>query len=91
MNLRQYVKIVAKRHGAGISSEHSYWADLEKLIRELVLGVDITNDPLKVPVTAWELYIGGLTACSKMVKRLQGEKALLRGYRTLSKKHYFPN
>ena len=48
MNLYQYIEIIAKRHKAGISSEHSYRADLESLIRELVPGVDITNEPLKV-------------------------------------------
>lgn len=48
MNLYQYIEIIAKRHKAGISSEHSYRVDLESLIRELVPGVDITNEPLKV-------------------------------------------
>jgi len=48
MNLQQYIEIVKKRHQSGISGEHSYRADLEALIRELVPGVDITNEPNNV-------------------------------------------
>ena len=48
MNLPQYIETIAKRHKTGISSEHTYRADLESLIRELVKGVDITNEPSKV-------------------------------------------
>ncbi len=48
MNLPQYIETITKRYKSGISSEHSYRADLESLIRELVPGVDITNEPLKV-------------------------------------------
>jgi len=48
MNLSQYIEIVDKRFKSGISREHSYRADLEGLIRELVPGVDITNEPANV-------------------------------------------
>ena len=48
MNLNQYIEIVDKRFQSGISREHSYRADLEALIRELVPGVDITNEPANV-------------------------------------------
>ncbi len=48
MNLSQYIEIVDKRFKSGISREHSYRADLEGLIRELVRGVDITNEPANV-------------------------------------------
>ncbi|MBC8198097.1 MAG: ERCC4 domain-containing protein, partial [Candidatus Marinimicrobia bacterium] len=48
MNLLAYVEIIAKRYNSGISSEHSYRGDLEDLIRKLVPGVEITNEPLKV-------------------------------------------
>ena len=48
MNLHQYIETLAKRYKSGISSEHTYRADLESLIRELVPGVDITNEPSKV-------------------------------------------
>jgi len=48
MNLSQYIDIVDKRFKSGISREHSYRADLEGLIRELVPGVDITNEPANV-------------------------------------------
>jgi predicted helicase len=46
--LSTYIETVAKRYKSGISSEHSYRADLESLIRELVSGVEITNEPSKV-------------------------------------------
>ena len=46
--LSQYIETVAKRYNSGISSEHSYRADLESLIRELVCGVEITNEPSQV-------------------------------------------
>lgn len=48
MNLNQYIETVDKRFQSGISREHSYRADLEALIRELVPGVDITNEPANV-------------------------------------------
>jgi len=48
MKLSQYIETIAKRYKSGISSEHTYRADLESLIRELVPGVDITNEPSKV-------------------------------------------
>lgn len=44
--LFSYIETVAKRYKSGISSEHSYRADLESLIRELVTGVEITNKHL---------------------------------------------
>ncbi len=48
MSLNQYIETVDKRFQMGFSGEHSYRADLEALIRELVPGVDITNEPLNV-------------------------------------------
>ncbi len=48
MKLDQYINTVNTRYKLGISSEHSYRADLEWLIRELVPAVEITNDPLKL-------------------------------------------
>lgn len=48
MNLSAYIEIINKRFQSGISREHSYRADLEGLIRELVPGVDITNEPANV-------------------------------------------
>ena len=48
MKLSQYIETIAQRYKSGISSEHTYRADLENLIRELAKGVDITNEPLKV-------------------------------------------
>lgn len=43
-----YINTVNKRFRSGISSEHSYRADLESLIHALVPGMNITNEPLNV-------------------------------------------
>ncbi|MEI7850771.1 MAG: type ISP restriction/modification enzyme [Kiritimatiellales bacterium] len=48
MNLSQYIETVNKRYKSGISREHAYRRDLEELIRELVAGVEITNEPSNV-------------------------------------------
>ena len=48
MTIQEYIEVVSKRLKAGISREHSYRGDLESLIKELVTGVDITNEPANV-------------------------------------------
>lgn len=48
MTTKEYVEIVSKRLQSGISREHSYRGDLETLIRQLVQGVEITNEPANV-------------------------------------------
>jgi len=48
MTIKEYVEIVSKRLQSGISREHSYRGDLETLIRELVQGIEITNEPANV-------------------------------------------
>ncbi len=48
MTINHYVEIVSKRLQSGISREHSYRGDLETLIRELVQGIEITNEPANV-------------------------------------------
>ncbi len=48
MDIQQYLSSVTSRFNSGISGEHSYRSDLEQLIRTLVPGVDITNEPSKV-------------------------------------------
>lgn len=48
MTIKNYVEIVSKRLQSGISREHSYRGDLETLIRELVQGIEITNEPANV-------------------------------------------
>ncbi len=48
MNLNQYIESINTRYQSGISREHSYRGDLEELIRELVFGVEITNEPANV-------------------------------------------
>ncbi len=48
MTIKEYVEIVSKRLQSGISREHSYRGDLEALIRELVKGIEITNEPANV-------------------------------------------
>lgn len=48
MTIKEYIEIVSKRLQSGISREHSYRGDLETLIRELVKGIEITNEPANV-------------------------------------------
>ncbi|WP_047548518.1 type ISP restriction/modification enzyme [Psychroserpens sp. Hel_I_66] len=48
MTTKEYIDIVSKRLQSGISREHSYRGDLETLIRELVKGIEITNEPANV-------------------------------------------
>ena len=48
MAIQEYIDSVNKRFKAGISREHAYRVDLENLIRELVKGVEITNEPANV-------------------------------------------
>ncbi len=48
MTIQEYIEIVNKRLKSGISREHSYRGDLETLIRQLVKGVEITNEPANV-------------------------------------------
>ncbi len=48
MTIVEYLNIIGKRYKSGISREHSYRGDLESLIRELVKGVEITNEPANV-------------------------------------------
>ncbi len=48
MPVRQFIEKISTRLKSGISREHSYRGDLETLIRELVKGVEITNEPANV-------------------------------------------
>lgn len=48
MTINQYIDTVNKRYKAGISREHSYRGDFENLFRELIKGVEITNEPANV-------------------------------------------
>ena len=48
MTLQQYIEKINTRFKLGISREHSYRGDLETLIRDLVQGVEITNEPANV-------------------------------------------
>ncbi|MDT0293415.1 type ISP restriction/modification enzyme [Mesonia ostreae] len=48
MTIPQYLEIVTKRYGSGISREHSYRADLENLLRSILTNIDITNEPANV-------------------------------------------
>ncbi|MDM8528013.1 N-6 DNA methylase [Anaerolineales bacterium HSG24] len=48
MTIQGYLNAVNKKFRSGISREHSYRADLENLIRELVKGVEIINEPANV-------------------------------------------
>ncbi|OFX18083.1 MAG: DNA methyltransferase [Bacteroidetes bacterium GWA2_31_9] len=48
MTIQQYLEQLNKRFKSGISREHAYRSDLESLIRGLVNGVEITNEPSNV-------------------------------------------
>ncbi len=48
MTIAEYIKIVNERFQLGLSKEHSYRGDLESLIRSLVSGVEVTNEPANV-------------------------------------------
>ena len=48
MNINSYINQLNTRYKSGISKEHAYRSDLENLIRELVKGVEITNEPANV-------------------------------------------
>ncbi len=48
MGIGDYIDSVNKRFKSGVAKEHAYRGDLEVLIRSLVPGVDITNEPSNV-------------------------------------------
>jgi predicted helicase len=48
MSITEYLEILKTRFKSGISKEHSYRGDLETLIRTIVSGVEITNEPSQV-------------------------------------------
>lgn len=48
MIISEYISQINTRFVSGISREHSYRGDLETLIRALVKGVEITNEPANV-------------------------------------------
>ncbi len=48
MTIQQYIETINTRFKSGISKEHAYRGDLETLIRELVKGVEVTNEPANV-------------------------------------------
>lgn len=48
MNLNQYIEAIHKRFQSGIAKEHAYRGNLESLVRELALGVEVTNEPANV-------------------------------------------
>ena len=68
--LANYLKKINKLFQSGISTEHSYRADLGHLIGELVPSVDIINEPKKVTdagspdyvITAKKIMIGFIEA-----------------------------
>ncbi|MAW83852.1 MAG: DNA methyltransferase [Crocinitomicaceae bacterium] len=70
MTIKEYIEIVSKRLQSGISREHSYRGDLEILIRELVKGIEITNEPANVTdcgnpdyvITKGEIRVGYIEA-----------------------------
>ena len=48
MNIEQYLTALNTRYITGIASEHSYRADLEALVKQLINGIEVTNEPSQV-------------------------------------------
>ena len=48
MNIEQYLTALNTRYITGIASEHSYRADLEALVKQLISGIQVTNEPSQV-------------------------------------------
>ncbi len=48
MTIQEYIHTVNTRFKSGISGEHSYRGDLESLIKSIVPGIEITNEPINV-------------------------------------------
>jgi len=70
MTIEQYIETIGIRLKSGISREHSYRGDLETLIKVLVKGVEITNEPANVTdcgnpdyvITKGEIPVGYIEA-----------------------------
>lgn len=45
MQINEYLKQVKSRFSTGISTEHSYRADLQNLLNGMVKGITVTNEP----------------------------------------------
>lgn len=99
MNLNQYIETIHKRFQSGIASEHTYRADLESLIRELVPGIEITNEPANVTkcgnpdyvITKGKIPIGFIEA-KDIGKNLNNKQYKARRdlYQNLSCDHLIP-
>lgn len=48
MNIEQYLETLNRRYVSGIAGEHTYRSDLELLVRGLVDGIEVTNEPSQV-------------------------------------------
>ncbi len=46
--IHAYLRDINSTHGGGVSTEHSFRADLQKLMRELLPAVHITNEPRRI-------------------------------------------
>ncbi len=57
MPIDTYLEQVKKRYASGIATEHSYRADLQTLINDLVKGVTVTNEPKRVSCGAPDYII----------------------------------
>lgn len=45
MQINEYLKQVKSRFSTGISTEHSYRADLQNLLNKMIKGITVTNEP----------------------------------------------
>lgn len=48
MEINQYIEAINRKYQSGISSEHSYRGEFERLFTDLVGDVEITNEPANV-------------------------------------------
>lgn len=48
MPIDQYINKINQHYQLGNATEHTYRGDLEALIKELVRGVEITNEPSNI-------------------------------------------
>jgi len=56
MTIINYIETINKRYKSGMAREHSYRGDLEELIRTVVEGVEITNEPANIN-KLWTLFV----------------------------------
>jgi predicted helicase len=57
MTIQEYIESVNKRYKAGLSTEHSYRADLQNLLESFAPDLQITNEPIRIACGAPDYII----------------------------------